>query len=165
MSKKIIMQINYKLNILSKGDFADLHSENRISDLSTGGFAFVIDGMYIPFDFDASSTWVNNGIITYESGRGGLLKDFFISEDHRYLIEEEGIAFEDVSAEFLSMASEISEFFVYTECDDEEFSAGDNNDPDNLLEIEILNISFYDENNTEYKVADEVIKKFNEGRV
>ena len=162
MDKKIIMQTNYKLNLLSKGNFAELYYDDRISCVSTGGFAFVIDEKYIPFDFDASMTWVDHEIITYESGRGVFFKDFFISEDHREMIEEEGIKFEDITAEFLSKVSEIREFFVSLECNDEEWCAGDDNDPDSLLKIEILDITFFDENDKEYRVAQEVIDKFNE---
>lgn len=163
MENTVIMCADYKIHFKNGDDMFALYEEDRITSFCAGGFDFTINGKSIPFDFDAACSSIHKDYVHFESGRGALFNDYSISEDFKEWIEENGTPFDSITAEFLSKATSIEEFFVNFELDNEEWQKGDNLDPDMDFTIEILSISFYDENDNEYKVADEVIKKFNEG--
>lgn len=165
MSNKIIMCADYRINIRNEKSFSDLVEKKRISSVCAGGFTFNVNGHSIPFDFDAAGSEIYDDHISFKSGKGPFFNDFNISEDYKEMIEENGVPFDCVTAELLSKVSSIEEFFVDFELDNEEWQKGSNEDPNVDFTIELLNISFYDENDTEYKVSDEVLKKFNEGKI
>ena len=119
-----------------------------------GGFNFTIEGKKIPFDFNATGYNIelkeNESIITYVSGEGPFFKEYDIDKDsYEKEYNNLGLTSNDITAEFLSNVEEINEFY---------FGAVDYEE-DTIFKIE--KISFMNEGNIVYNVAQTIIDKFN----
>lgn len=100
--------------------------KNRDSFL-WGGYSFVCDGKQIPFDFSGIAWNIEQTgdlvLVSFETGRTGLMTDYFLDDCYETDYQEAGLRFHDITAEFLSNATSISEFTVSLELDGEELDA------------------------------------------
>lgn len=81
-----------------------------------------------------------------------------------------GLSRSDITPEFLASASAIEDFHInFVDACDDEVDLGDNVQygSENQLEckIELINISFADEDGSEYVMKDDVLKRFNLGYI
>lgn len=164
---KISMIANFQLyfKVPETGDYKLLTKED-FDSLSPGGFEFVVDGKTIPFDWDAQSTSEENGVFHYESGYGPFFNDFEIPDYWEEEYKEAGIKHEDITAEFLSKASEIRDFYINfaLKGEDGDTGIGSNEDPNTDFFLKLINIAFEErETGRMFNVSDEVIKTFNNG--
>lgn len=153
----MIMQASFTINAVRDGCRVPIvpHKETAIS---VGGFEFVVNGIAIPFDFDASGCTPTNGIYEYESGYGPFFNDFEISKDFHEQIRELGLNPDTISAQYLSKTSEIREFYLNFE---DENNAERDNGEDGLW-IELLNVCFIDRDTSEtYPVRKSVLNAYN----
>lgn len=139
-------------------------TKDDIDDLSVGGFAFVVNGNSVPFDWDAHSCSEENGVFHLETGWGPFFNDFEIPKywDEEYA--EMGLAPEQITAEFLASTTEVEEFYisVFDEEADDDTGIGNNTDANAEFYIELLAISIEErETGDSYDVDEAVIKAFN----
>ena len=163
---KISMIGSFQILKKQAGEFIPLTSDDVLS-MSIGGYSFEINEDLIPFDWDAFSASEENGIFSFETGRGPFFKDYEIPDywDEEY--NEIGITREEITAEFLASVSHIEDFFVnFDDRDEKEHGIGwfaDNVNSSqykvNILELAFVNVSTYEE----YPVSKEVISRYNKG--
>lgn len=150
---KMVMQIISKTKV--KIDI------NDIGTLCFGGFSFEKDGISMPFDFSAYSSYPiqnedNTITVVYESGKGLLSNDFEIDKDTYESLYNENLSIDNIDAKMLSEADSIYELYY-------DFYLKEDVNEKHLVPINIESISFFDleDNNKEYKVKQSVIDKFN----
>lgn len=146
--------------------FIPLTSDDVFS-MSVGGYSFEINEDLIPFDWDAFSASEENGIFSFETGRGPFFNDYEIPDywDEEY--KEIGITREEITAEFLASVHHIEDFFVdFDDRDGKEHGIGwcahnvnSSQYKIKILDLSFVNVSTYDE----YPVSKEVIDKYNHG--
>lgn len=138
-------------------------TKDDVEGLSVGGFAFVVDGKQIPFDWDAASCSEEKGVFHLETGYGPVFNDFEIPDywDDEYA--KMGLTRDQITAEFLASATKIDEFFINAyDHDDSEIQIGDNTEADSQYFVELLSITLEERDTGKtYDVADDVIKAFN----
>lgn len=131
-------------------------------NLSFGGYTFICDDKSIPFDFSGTSwdVYQDGSILTipFKTGSTLLLTDYFLDDCYLDDYKELGLRMQDITAEFLSKAIEISEFVVDMEFHGEEYN------PVDIAQMggfKLKELSFSDGEN-EYMVNPEVLQNFNE---
>lgn len=146
--------------------FVPLQSDN-VQNLSIGGYSFEIEDDLIPFDWDAFSVSEENGIFSFETGRGPFFNDYEIPDywDEEY--KEIGITREEITAEFLASAHCIEDFFVnFDDRNGKEHGVGwcADNVNNSQYKINIIELSFVDvETSNDYPVSMETINNYNHG--
>lgn len=167
MSKKKEVKMKMQLEVLMKNP---VPKDNFFCDI--GGFEFRINGVGIPFDFNAFSgnytVQGNSIIVDYESGEGLSFKEFDISEDFEERYNDLGLTTDDITAKFLSEVEIIDEFYVqpgmreYTSEVEKTMNLGLGGElPMVDYIMTVKSISFYDESDTEYPVPPQVIESLN----
>lgn len=138
--------------------FKSENFEEEFCGLDLGGYTFIINNMEIPFDFDAFGYNIENrdgkAYVNYESGIGMAFNNYELDEcfDDEYKLL--GLTKKDITAKFLSSASEISEFYIGHEYR--------NNVNKKLENLKIEYIQFQDcETKEVFKVSEDVINDFN----
>lgn len=138
-----------------------------VLNMSIGGYSFEISEDLIPFDWDAFSASEENGVFSFETGRGPFFNDYKIPDywDEEY--KEIGITREEITAEFLASVNHIEDFFVnFDDRDGKEHGVGwfADNVNSSPYKINIKEMTFVDVNTgKEYLVVKEVIEKYNRG--
>lgn len=162
MSNKISMVAEFQLLTRSNTGYTVL-TKDDISSLSCGGYAFIIGGKLIRFDWDAAACGEENGVFFLETGYGPFFNNFEIPDywDEEYAAT--GISRDVITAEFLASVEEIDEFYLNFETEDEEeCDCGNNTTPDSNFRIKLLKMFFVDKNTSNtYKVSENVLKDFN----
>ena len=157
-----------KFQILEKRkeEFAPLTSDD-IFNLSIGGYSFEINDDLIPFDWDAFSIREENGVFSFETGRGPFFNDYEIPDYFDEEYEEIGITREEITAEFLASTHCIEDFFVnFDDRNEKEHGIGwcVDNVNSSQYKINIIELSFVDVKTLiEYPVSSEVLNKYNKG--
>lgn len=154
--------------ILKKQDkeFVPLTSDDVFS-MSVGGYSFEINEDLIPFDWDAFSASEEDGVFSFETGRGPFFNDYEIPDywDEEY--KEIGITREEITAEFLASVGHIEDFFVnFDDSDGKEHGIGwfADNVNSSQYKVNILDLAFVNvETADEYPVSKEVVNKYNHG--
>lgn len=147
-------------------EFMPLTSDD-VMNMSAGGYSFEIKENLIPFDWDAFSSSEENGIFSFETGRGPFFNDYEIPNywDEEY--KEIGITREEITAEFLASVSHIEDFFVnFDDLDKKEHGIGwfADNVNSSQYKIYIMDIAFIDvSTGKEYPVSKQVIDMYNKG--
>lgn len=147
-------------------EFVSLTSDD-VLNMSIGGYSFEINEDLIPFDWDAFSASEDNGVFSFETGRGPFFNDYEIPDywDEEY--KEIGITREEITAEFLASVSHIEDFFVnFDDRDGKDHGIGwcADNVNSSQYKINILDLFFVDmETYNEHHVSNEVINKYNHG--
>lgn len=157
-----------KFQILEKrkGKFIPLTSDD-VQNLSIGGYSFEMNDDLIPFDWDAYSCNEENGVFSFETGRGPFFNDYEIPDywDEEY--KEIGIKREEITAEFLASARSIEDFFVnFDDRNGKEHGIGwcADNVNSSQYKINIIEILFVDiETRSEHQVSNKVISNYNCG--
>lgn len=159
---RISMCLRFQLFAKENGNLTMLTKE-KTSDLSIGGYYFVINGKEIPFDWDAFSGKEENGVFEFETGYG-LYNDFELSDCYDSDYEHLGISRDDLTAEFLASAEQIKEVRMnFIDENGDECDFGWNEDSESF-KIKLLEVSFSDFDNLEkYTVNQEILDKFNKG--
>lgn len=139
----------------------------KVEDIGTvtfGGFSFCIDDEYIPFDYEAFTTYPyqrEDGKVTleYVSGRGFLFNEYTLDSSYEDMYDDMDLNIEDIDAKMLSKVSIIEELF-------HELYHKDDKHEEKCYDIIIDSITFVDlddwENKVEYPVAQEVIDAYNQ---
>ena len=153
----------YKRDAERSNVFTQLTSDD-LDDLSVGGFAFVVNGHSIPFDWDAHSCSEENGVFHLETGWGPFFNDFEIPGywDEEYA--KIGLSREQITAEFLASTTEIEDFYIsmFDEEADDDAGIGNNADTNAEFYIELIAISIEErETGDSHDVDENVIKAFN----
>ena len=166
---KIFMTSKFKLFELENGVYKPLN-KNLVDGLCVGGFSFTVDGKSVSFDWDAFMCNEEDSVFTYESGYGFLFNDHELSDCFEDDWAAIGLSRSDITPEFLASASAIEDFHInFVDACDDEVDLGDNVQygSENQLEckIELINISFADEDGSEYVMKDDVLKRFNLGYI
>ncbi len=157
-----------KFRILEKrkGKFVPLASDD-VQNLSIGGYSFEINDDLIPFDWDAFSCNEENGVFSFETGRGPFFNDYEIPDYFDEEYKEIGITKEEITAEFLASAESIEDFFVnFDDHNGKEHGIGwcVDNVNSSQYKINIIEILFVDiETQNEYPLPKEVLSKYNKG--
>ena len=143
--------------------FRQLTKED-VNNLSIGGFAFVVNGNSIPFDWDAHCWSERKGIFHLETGWGSFFNEFEIPEywDDEYA--KLGLTREQITAKFLASTTQIEDFYLsmFDEADDVDTGIGNNADPDKRFYIELISVSFEErDTGNSYDVDKSVIEAFN----
>ena len=164
---KIFMTAKFKLFKLEDGVYK-LLAKNLVEGLCVGGFTFVVDDKRVPFDWDAFSCNEEDGVFTYESGYGFLFNDHELSDCYEDDWAEMGLSRSDITPGFLASASAIDDFHInFVDTCNDEVDLGDNIQYGlaNKLEckIELIDVSFADEDGNKYVIKDDVLKRFNLG--
>lgn len=127
------------------------------SVIDIGGFDFKVDGINIPFDFDAAAYSILETAndfkmitISFYTGTGPFFNDCHLSDAYDQEYMENGLERSSLTASFLSRTSEISEFFTGAEVNGQECSPL----------VELLEVILLD-GNCEYPIAQNVLNKFN----
>ena len=145
------------------GKFRPLN-KNNACDFSVGGFTFEINGRSVPFDFNATASNVENGVIRYESGCGPFFNSHNLDDCYDDSYEKLGIERSSLTASILASTMKIEDFHVTVwDSEGKECDVGDNNDPQADLRLEIIEIEFADKNAAGYTVSADVIERFNIG--
>jgi len=135
--------------------------ENR-DPLFFGAYSFICDGKEIPVDFSGSSWNIEQEgdkiSISFDTGRTALLTDCFLDDCYESDYSGVGLRINDITAEFLSNTTSISEFMLSMELNGEELG------PEDIAErgsfkIKALSFSNYNE---EYIVPNKVLEDFND---
>ena len=136
--------------------------------VSIGGFGFKINGVKIPFDWDAFTGTECNKVFQFQTGKGFLFDDYEISDRYDEAFEEIGIAKEYITAKFLASVPHIDEFLVdFEDVNENEQTLGEcrqNGDDEEEYRIEILEMKFIDMvTDEEYYVSQNVLDNYNKG--
>lgn len=160
---KISMYATFQILENKNGKLIPL-SKKEVTSLSIGGYYFVVNRKEIPFDWDAFSGDEEDNTFEFETGYGFLFDDFELSDCYDEDYAELGIARENITAAFLAGVEEIREFHVnFINENNEECDLGTNRDIERY-KIELLEILFTDvETQTDFKVMQEVLDKYNKG--
>lgn len=134
----------------------NVFDKNTLSYFGVGGFTFTINGMDIPFDFDAygcSCNMLKDKVeIIYTTGEGCVFNDYGVSDDFEEDYAQYGLKKDDITAHFLSSVTDILEIYTCFEtAQGEELG----------YEWIIESIVFTDETGTEYPVAQSVLDAYN----
>lgn len=90
--------------------------EKNKDSLSFGAYLFVCDGKEIPIDFGGMSWDIGMDgekmIVSFASGETPFGKDYFLEDFYEEDYQAAGLRINDITAEFLSHATSISEFMV-----------------------------------------------------
>ena len=126
-----------------------------IAGISVGGHCFLIDGKYVPFDFEGFSIniWeddVGKFLHVYTSESGFFKNTDIDTDTYRKDYERLGLTAQDITAEFLSSATEIAEFTC-------EVELTDGSDASDLFSL--VSVTFFDESSRKYEVEPAVIEK------
>ncbi len=121
-----------------------------------GGFEFKFGDVEVPFDFEAAShkvTRLSAGEyeIIYTTGEGHFFNSYNLDDCHIQNWHEAGLAADEITAKYLSKATEITEFFVGPQ-DEDEYE---------IESIMLEYIRFYDKENMRFSVSEDVINDFN----
>lgn len=127
-----------------------------------GGYEFVCDGKNVPVDFSGVAWDIKQEgeavVVSFETGRTPLLTDYFLDDCYEDEYAALGLRINDITAEFLSQASSISEFMVSLEMNGKEYG------PEDIAQLggfSIRSLSF--ENDVqEYSIARDILDTFNE---
>lgn len=126
-----------------------------------GGYCFECDGKKVPVDFSGTAWGISPSLdmvtVTFETGRTPLATDFFLDEIYAPDYTAAGLRFQDITAEFLSKASGISEFMVVAEVDGKEMSPEEiaRNGRFTLKALE------FEDHESVYSMSEEVLDNFN----
>lgn len=125
-----------------------------------GGYSFVCDGKKIPVDFSGIGWDIEQTgdrvLVSFETGRTPLLTDYFLDDCYEADYQELDLRINDITAEFLSKATSISEFMVSLELDGEDL------DPEEISrrgDFRITSLTFSNEEK-EYPVKQDVLDAF-----
>lgn len=146
----------------------------KIENISIGGYSFFVEGKVLPFDWDVFTGYKSEdaGRFQFETGFGWI-NDFELSQN---CWEEEyaklGIKREDISAQLLSSAAGIEEFYVYfndidvsTEVELCVGAVQENDNPKANYRVQLFKVLLTDmETEKQYSVKQEVLEAFNKGR-
>lgn len=167
---KISMKSDFRILKKKEGVIPVYRSLTKkdLDSCTPGGFTFVINGKYVPFDFDAHACNEAAGVFHYESGKGPFFDSYEISEDYDKMLAKEGLSRENLTAEFLASTTKIYEFFVEFEDINTPVTDGgwygSNLKGDPQFKVELLKVSFIDINSgKEYFLKDSVLEAFNRG--
>lgn len=145
MSKKKYPYVRMEARVQVLDEHGSVHPySDGLVVFGFGGYCFVVDGKEVPFDWNALSAACDGSCVMIETGCSCFFDDFNISDNYDEALLEVGLTRYDLTAEFLSQCEEIWEFAC---------EGGD---------VLIDYIAFFDENNKEYRVRDEVVRKYNE---
>lgn len=162
---KISMCVTFQILENKNGRLIPL-SKKEVTSLSIGGYYFVINGKEIPFDWDAFCGDEEDNIFEFETGYGFLFNDFELSDCYDEDYETLGIVRENMTAAYLASVDEITEFHVnFINENNKECDLGTNRDIERY-KIKLLEIIFTDvETQTDFKVMQEAIDKYNKGAI
>ena len=148
-------KVGNKLYVLTK---------EAVNGLSIGGYCFNIDGKDVYFDWDSFSGTEKDGIFRLQTGNGGLIKDYELSDCYDEMYEKMGLSRNQITAKFLASVKEIKEIHInFIDINDDECNFGCNDQDEHFL-MEIKEICFVDMDATIggiYSVSQEVINNFN----
>lgn len=156
--------MTFKCRILQKeAGTLKMLTKEQTPLLSVGGFRFIINGQSIPFDWDDCEGSEENGVFSFETGRGWG-KNFELSDCYDRDYEALGLTRDIIDAKFLAAADKIEEIHMnFLDEDGNECDFGSNDAEEDFV-IQILSIEFYDiQSQTSYSVAQSVIDTFNAG--
>lgn len=156
--------MNFTCCILKKeSGTVKLLTKEQTPLLSIGGFRFVINGQSVPFDWDDCEGSEENGVFSFETGRGWD-KNFELSDCYDRDYEALGLTRDMVDAKFLASADKIEEMHMnFLDEDGNECDFGSNDAEEDFV-IQVLSIEFYDiQDGVSYPVAQSVIDTFNAG--
>lgn len=158
---RISMYVKFQILQNKNGNLIPL-SKTETQGLCIGGYYFTINGMDVPFDWDAFSGGEKNNIYEFETGYGWF-NDFELSDCYDGDYEELGITRENITAEFLASVERINEFHMDFEDEDGIIiDLGWNDDEE--YKIVLLEIIFTDLNTgEEYNVKQKVLDEYNKG--
>ena len=156
---RISMYAKFQILQNKNGNLIPLGKEET-QGLCIGGYYFIINGMEVPFDWDAFSGSEENNIFEFETGYGWF-NDFELSDCYDGDYAKLGITREKITAEFLASVERINEFHMdFEDGDGNEIDLGWNDDEE--YKIMLLEIIFTDLNTgEEYKVKQEVLDEYN----
>jgi len=127
-----------------------------------GAYSFICEGKEIPIDFSGTSWNIHQDgdriLVSFETGLTGLLSDCFLDDCYEDAYHEAGLRINDITAEFLSKATSISEFMVSIELNGEELSPEQISQQGSYV---IKSLSF-ENTRTEFFVNKDVIHEFNQ---
>lgn len=134
-------------------DCTDFNKETDNFDL--GGYEFKINGMDIPFDFEAFSynvELINDRLhLSYESGCGLLFNEYDLDSCFDEEYKKLGLTRDVIDAKFLASTNEIVEFHINFNRENKDFDLISKN-------FKIENIEFIDyETDEVFEVAKEVL--------
>lgn len=130
-----------------------------------GPFGFVINGDRIPFDFYESTTVISEDGTVESIMRKGQVLDEDLIEGYDNIYASIGLTRKDLTPEFLASASHIYEFYLnFEDVYGDEFDSvtfEDNTGNESLFKVELLSVSFIDEEEKECAIRQEVLDKYN----
>ena len=127
-----------------------------------GAYSFICNGQEIPIDFSGTSATIEQDgekiLLSFETGRTPFLKDYFLDDIYEDVYQEAGLRIHDITAEFLSKATSITDFMILIEVDGKEMS------PEEICQqgsFKIKSLTF-ENDKSEFSVDENVIHKFNQ---
>lgn len=159
MCKKVIMEAKFGVATIRPIGSLQKAWKNGEINVDIGGFAIMKDGKNIPFDFDATSFADNeDGTYSYGNWDGRFFKHEDVDDGYAEEWANNGLAIDDITAEFLSQTDELSEFYFQLS----DIDATENVIPSVLTVTEVV---FFDENDEEYSIKPAVIERYNLVRI
>lgn len=157
---KISMSLTCQL-FSKEADALTMLTKEQTNGLSIGGFFLTINGQEVPFDWDDFNGSENNGVFSFETGRGWF-KDYELSDCYDSDYQTLGLNKESISAEFLASATQINEIHMnFIDANGDECDFGTNTS-DEDFRIRILALAFTDvEALQTYAIAQDIIDEFN----
>ena len=161
--KQVLMNMEFEVEFQS-GELERLELDKGDINFDIGGYAFVIDGKTVPFDFAATCYCKNlNNYddvinIEYESGKSLFFNEYDVDDVYEDEYRELGLSMKDITAPFLASAKGIEEIYIWPHAVG--YEDGVPCDP----KIRILSIQFADEKGESFPVDKAVIDIFNESK-
>ena len=168
-AKQLYMNVAFKiLRKQEDGSYLPLGAETPLSILK-GANAFVVNGMRIPFDWDAFVISVSDrDTFCHQSGYGMFFTDHHLADVYDEDLDALGLCRKQITGKLLASATDIDEFYVTIDTAEEsDVGIGDveSNAADGEYRMELLSITFMDEGDEqEYSVGKEVLERFNRGQ-
>lgn len=169
LAKCIYMAATFRiLRRQEDGDYRPLKPED-IWSKTKGSNTFVVNGVRVPFDWNASAFPAPDGeTFFYQSGYGPFHADHSLANAYDEDLEAVGLCRKDITGKYLAQASDIDEFFVTIDIPERsgiDIGNVEANAADGEYRMELLSITFMDEGDEqEYSVGKEVLERFNRGQ-
>ena len=127
-----------------------------------GGYSFVCDGKVIPVDFSGTAWDIEQEgdtvQISFVTGKTSLLTDYYLDPCYEDDYANSGLRYQDITAEFLSQATAISEFMIGLEMDGREYQT---EDLAKLGDFKLKSLCFESEEK-EHPFSQRILDAFNE---
>ena len=152
--KKIIMSATFMLK-MENGISMEDWVESGKGYVDIGGFEVIVNGKPITFDFESNSWWKNtetNHTYTYSNYNGFAEKIHDVDPCHEEYWAEVGLKPEDITAELLGSAEELSDFYI---------AVYDINDDPIAFSLSVLSMDFENENGDVFSINTSVLQNYN----